>query len=277
VQGLRQAEDTRVGVEIRQLELAVTAFKTQFNVPYMPSRMILRKNLYYDVNNSNPVTRELEKRSQDVLRQMFPRLPFSPANDGTVRVNWNNGPGGPTDALDLNGAECLVFFLGGLNGTDGWSPSQTDPINGAGTRIRPAYEFDASRLRVMPNRTHQFKSYVDLYDTNPPSPYIYFSSYKVGNDYTDLDAYTNAQDVVRPYVDATTGQFVNKNSFQIISAGRDGLFGTFTFANTPPAARFVQWRNGNYTTTWDISTNQKKFAPMDNLSNFHGTKLGTPQ
>jgi len=300
MRGLHTAEDARVSVEIRQLENAVTACKAHFGVSYLPSRMVLRNNNWYDLSPGNP-NLALEKRSKEILGQMFPRMQFAGNNDGVLRVNWT-GTGQANGVADLNGAECLVYFLGGRNGTDGWCNNQLDPVNGnpanpavppasnlpQPTRVAAFYEFNPERLKAInpspppaPNlilvdpARPGIRVYEDTYGHG--QPYVYFSSYAAGNDYSVLDTYSprgGALDRVAPFQDPVAGRFLNPNSFQIVSAGRDGFFGRFNLTAQSP---FVKWKNGSFATLWDQATPQPKDAPIDNLANFHPTKIGIPQ
>lgn len=276
MRGLQTAEDAAVGIEIRQLENGIAAFKAEFGTTFVPSTIILRNNLYFDP--ANPI----EKRTKDFLAQMFPRMQFAATNDGTVRVLWAQGVSA-ADAIPLVGPECLVFFLGGRNGLDGWSKNPTDPWNGSGTRTKPFYEFSSERVRL--RQGQRFPCYLDRY--NRDQPYVYFSAYKAGNDYSYFDTYNAPRpngeiDVIRAFFDYKSNRFHNPNSFQIISAGRDGLFGQFNLppanANVAnPADKFVKWNNGDFQTNWLGSTAFQKNAPLDNICNFHNGKMGTPQ
>jgi prepilin-type N-terminal cleavage/methylation domain-containing protein len=290
MQALTKAEDARVLIEIKQLEAAIAAWKSEYSASFLPSTMALRKNLYFDT------TDRLQARSKEVLSQLYPRMQFPSTNDSTIRINWTTS-GNAQTLLQLDPAECFVFFLGGrFNGIglDGWSKHPTDPWNGAGTRVKPFFEFSPERIKVRPGR--EFPVFLDPYrekGSNQAQPYIYFTSYKSGNDYSDLDYYQfgyqigtqTYRDRVRPFVDpnsASTGslRFYNPNSFQIVSAGRDGLFGEFTFTSPPQTPQidwFVKWRNGTYSTGWNTTGAIRRNAPMDNFSNFHPTKLGIPQ
>src|SRR5690606_19735900 len=134
------------------------------------------------------------------IRKLWPQFDFTIPRD-------INGDGDATDVVQLNGAECLVFFLGGVNATNyvdgaggtltpsgsppvgewiplGFSRNPRDPFErSGGTRVGPMTEFDAAR-------------FVDLF-ANPgdsigtrdgmpeplaplppqPRPYLYATSY----------------------------------------------------------------------------------------------------
>jgi len=281
MRALITAEDARVSIEIKQFEAGLAAAKKHFGVEQLPSAIRLRKNNWYDLTPTGP-NYILEKRSKEYLAQMFPRMLFATTNDSVKRVDWNKtGNTNVNQPLDLGPAETLVFFLGGLNGTEGWSPNPLDPVIGAGTRVAPFFEFNSDRMSVGQSG---FPVYRDPY--NPGRPYLYFTSYRSGNDYSEYDLYKGGGDLVRAFADpstynSTTQQFkfINPNSFQIISAGRDGKFGNFTLNPTPPPVQtptinyFVKWRNGTFSTFPSTNPN----VVNDNLANFHQTKLGIPQ
>jgi prepilin-type N-terminal cleavage/methylation domain-containing protein len=272
VRALQSAEDARVVAEIKQLENAVAAFKSEFGVGYMPGHIKLFNNLNnYNAPNlktTDPVAFE----TKQFLSTMFPRMPFS----GTIA--WSGSGSG---TYELFGPECLVFFLGGRNGLDGFSKNQTDPWVGAGNRNKPYFEFDQKRLKLMawnPN----FPAYLDPYNSGAADdqPYFYFSS-KNGGDYSSLDTFAPSPGAygtikIAPFRD-TTSRFINPNGFQIMSAGRDKRVGNFNLTAANP---FIVWSSSNAfsgtTNPTGPSTDDPKF-PQDNIANFHPVKLGIPQ
>lgn len=266
VRALQSAEDARALAEMRQVETAVAAFKSEFGMDYMPGHIKLFNNLTaYNAANlktSDPVAYE----TKQVLSRMFPRLNFA----GTI--NWAASGSG---TYELFGPECLVFFLGGRNGLDGFSKNQADPWNGAGNRTKPHFEFDPKRLRAMP-WSPNFVAYVDAYNSNAPDdqPYYYFTS-RTGGDYTNADTLANGPGPlgtlrIAPFRDPN-GRFINPNGFQLLCAGRDKRIGNF---NLTAAAPYVLWTNGLFTTT---SAAGFERDPQDNLANFHPVKLAISQ
>ncbi|MBX7104455.1 MAG: type II secretion system GspH family protein [Gemmataceae bacterium] len=264
VRALQSAEDARVVAEIKQLENAIAAFKSEFGVDYVPGHVKLFNNLNnYNAANlktTDPVAFE----TKQFLATMFPRLPFA----GTIA--WSGSGSG---TYELFGPECLVFFLGGRNGLDGFSKNQTDPWNGAGSRNKPFFEFDQKRLKLMAWNT-SFPAYLDPYNSGAAEdqPYYYFTS-KKGGDYSALDTFVpspGAYGTIRiaPFRD-TSNRFINPNGFQILSAGRDKRIGNFTLTTAEP---FVKWSNGTFTSAASPGN-----EPQDNLANFHPVKLGIPQ
>ena len=134
-----------------------------------------------------------------------------------------DGLGTPIQDYILEGDQCLVFFLGGLPnnnpaapGLIGFSNNPANPTTAGGDR-KKFYDFDNARLKVF-NRSafpaFPFPSYLDAYRQ---SPFVYFSSGRRDNGY-DLTHAIAAFNGVTPYYQAA-GQYYNKSTFQLISAG----------------------------------------------------------
>jgi prepilin-type N-terminal cleavage/methylation domain-containing protein len=202
--------------EIQQLAMAVSAFKQEFNVKTMPSRIVLFEDMSL-YNSAVP----LEAESRAYLGMMFGRRlqgQIDWNNDGTIQA-------GPAGRYELTGEQCLVFFLGGAKnptapaGVQGFSSSPTNPIQAGGTRRGPFFDFKSNRLRALPNG---FYVYLDAFfprNDRDHQPYAYLSDYSTNQ-------YRNDSALVTPYrTNGTTGDFLNKGSFQIISAGADSVFG----------------------------------------------------
>src|SRR5262249_60861996 len=92
----------------------------------------------------------------------------------------------------------------------------------SGAKIAPFFEFKPSQLRDIHGRG--FFSYLDFYGQQP---YAYFSSYNVVNGYNRYGGTDCPTLGVWPYAQEwqPVPRFWNPDSFQIISAGRDGKFG----------------------------------------------------
>jgi general secretion pathway protein G len=271
---------TRVGpiiqaqTEISQLHHAVESFKQKYGI-YPPSKIFLANNLqdylaayqYYSnlndtynvavINNSWPVT----SNSMQYLQRIFPKMalpPGPPANMGQVTqltVDWTGQFDTSLLASNpnrwkgtfLEGDQCLVFFLGGMqtlsqpgniptcNGFASFAKNPTWMGNVA-NNYPPLYDFPSTRLTtVTRNYPKQFNvnpffAYKDPYGTG--SPYIYYSSYGTPNGYLSPDCLsqvgpTSLQSMSSPYYEVVSPirQYLNKNTFQIISAGADGDFG----------------------------------------------------
>ena len=239
--------------EIQQLAAAISAFKQEFNVKTMPSRIVLRE----DMNSYNP-SDALEADSRAYLGMMFGRRLGTP-------INWSGRPDfTPATAnrrYELRGEHCLVFFLGGLQdqtnkAVRGFSTSPTNPMDPTGTRRGPFFEFKSNRLQPDAS-ANNFFVYLDAF--NPPQTvgrkaYVYLSDYST-NLYSKYGG-TDSVQGVNPYR-STPSQFVNAGSFQIISAGADGIFGN-------PAS-------------WTPALGTSDFNGRDDFANFQRGRLANKQ
>jgi general secretion pathway protein G len=221
------------------------------------------------------------------------------------RGGWN-GPN-PMAFTVLEGDQCLVFFLGGipdnfsgpanLNCT-GFSTNLLDPsyhIKNGGETLPPFFEFDSSRLVRAAGqgspRSPVFYSYLDSYRQRP---YAYFSSGNSRDNYNRhfIEAQYRNSDcrsllanpsnpqagTVWPYAEAispTLGaltvpspRYYNPSSFQIITAGADGLFGTGTIIQS------ADGRRGHPPFPPNSAFYSTSDPGFDDLSNFRDSILG---
>jgi prepilin-type N-terminal cleavage/methylation domain-containing protein len=225
--------------DISQLDAALGAFMNDYQLQDPPpSYLILREDLNYPPHYTDPVTGPFELRSHQFLKRVFGK------NLGSAGVIDWNGDGVANGPWFLEGEQCLVFYLGGIPNTaamaggsppqcQGFSTNNLNPAAAGGSRKGPYFNFLSSRL--VPGTTYNatkmspFLVYLDAYkpSTGVQLPYAYFSSYGVSNGYNALDGqYIGA----KPYWTAqnATGaptQYTNPNQYQIISAGKDGVFG----------------------------------------------------
>ncbi len=272
--------------DLNQLAIALGNFKAQFGAfPPSRCRICSRKNQYFQ--SGQPATQDkIDADSIQFLQMMFPRLGESnlwmnPNNNGQNGngIDWGWGP---QAVVDLEGEQCLVFFLGGYptggggqNGCLGWSSDPVNPANPAGPRLQgsPFYDFKSDRLVAIttpllnnPNASNlPAFVYLDAYgkQTDPKSkPFAYFSSYKSLNGYNRYGSSDCASLGVSPYFISASninGQLVvryhNPDTFQLISAGEDKVFG--------PGG---QWTAG---TGMNTPVNGR-----DDITNFHPRMLG---
>jgi prepilin-type N-terminal cleavage/methylation domain-containing protein len=235
-------------VEIGELSTALNAAKTDLmgDPSYtLPAQLILHEHNNY--NMSNPV----EAATYRALRRAFGPYAIKAGN----WIDWN-GNGAADGPHHLFGDAALVFWLGGIptppgtnHGCLGFSTSSTNPAQAGGTRRGPYYEFKSARLVLCNSATNFFK-YHDPYNT--VQPYAYLTSY--GNGIYGTTDCSNLN--VLPYQSGVT--YINPNGFQIISAGRNGLFG--------PGGQ------------WNPATGYGSAGPgADDLANFSATYLGAAQ
>jgi prepilin-type N-terminal cleavage/methylation domain-containing protein len=233
--------------EIAQLNVAMAAARSSLsNNNGLPSTIVLREDMNYG-SATDP--------NYAALKRIWPRIPLGPLSSSTTPpfIDWNgNGSGDYGQAWTLQGHHALVFWLGGIpvpgGGTKGFANDISNPSNTSATFIQPFYpNFNAARLQADSTVGGMFY-YKDPYGTGVP--YIYFDSSNYGT--TDLG--------VSPYFVLGTSppQFLNRNSFQIISAGKNGVFG-------PGGA-------------WNPATGSSPGSPgADDQSNFSANVLGAAQ
>jgi prepilin-type N-terminal cleavage/methylation domain-containing protein len=223
-------------------------------VDVLPSALILRK-----LNGYNIAGNAVEAATVNFLQRRFGRrscYDFNPPPAGQF-LDWN-GDGNPNEVITLEGEQVLVFLLGGVprygNGSiamQGFSENVQNPALQPQTqgerRQGPYFEFQQGRLRLLKsappyaaasaslaNGAGDFPIYLDPWNAAPATglapwgkgmPYAFFASSRTeggglyNNDCPSLG--------VMPYFTGTTPtiQFVNPGSWQIVSAGQDGIFG----------------------------------------------------
>ena len=142
----------------------------------------------------------------------------------------------------LDQSEALVFWL------SGFKPDPQRPFTGVGERT-PLYSFTETQL--IDHDGDGFPSYVPKNGIG--APYVYFDS----RSYSPSHQFAGSgQGVAIPY-QSITGGYVNPKSFQIVSAGQDGDYGT-----SRPSAAPVFPTGTNYV-----------LGDMDNLTNFATSTL----
>jgi prepilin-type N-terminal cleavage/methylation domain-containing protein len=207
----------------------------------------------------------------------------------------------------LEGDQCLVFFLGGipLPGPGGFNcqgfstkPSNPAPLNGpqsTGTGvIPPFYSFQFPRLQLLPHaqvaaNAAPFPSYTDPWGN---APYLYFTSFNGANNYNRYAISLGTSDCpsapifppasgmgVWPYAQVQQNlntlqyqwNYYRPESFQIVCAGPDGVFGPGSNPGTPNAA---SWTPGTAGAFYPTPAPGTPAGGYDDLSNFYGLSLG---
>jgi prepilin-type N-terminal cleavage/methylation domain-containing protein len=279
---MARVPEVKTRTEITEMQVALQAFMNDYQLSDPPpSYLLLYENVsLYPANSSNTQVAQ----SYAFLKKVFG------TNLGNTDWNGNgviDGPGGAGNPWTLYGEQCLVFYLGGIPSNPsntltptaqpaglGFSTNNMKPSMGTmaidyqptnpnglpgpppnmGKRRGPYYPFDPSRL--IPQLNGGFFVYLDpwksktgqYYGQLGGSPYTYLSSRGVSNSYTATSAYGGVAYAFG------SGQYYNPNGYQIISAGKDGYFGS-----------------GNMTT--GIATG----AGTDDQANFSSTLLGLGQ
>lgn len=247
----RRAQETKVSTEITQLDQAIVRFKERFGIE-PPSSLTIPTSLA----TWTPVDRQKISRIWDQ---------FDFATLGGLPTGY------PSSPITLNGAECLVFFLGGINSGPpgqpqliGFSINARTPWTISGqNRVTPFFEnFSTDRLVDMDS-----DGALEFLDPLPgqQTPYLFFSSqgksYRKTNSATawdDFDVFggmSNPKDMSSIYLgpDATTP--LRAQGYQIISPGYDGIYGV----------------GGVYTDGSECKNNRAGEA--DNITNFSGGRL----
>jgi type II secretory pathway pseudopilin PulG len=180
----------------------------------------------------------------------------------------------------------------------GFSTNPVNPSAATTDRIGPFYDFNTSRLVILqatqypttsPNDTSRslaHYSYLDTYSGSDGAgtmtngqPYAYFSSYRTASGYarywTSASSFSDCPWLnTWPWAQTAVPQYWKPTSFQIISAGADGIFGSGTVI-TPGVP------NPTLTPTWTPATAltacPKGTAGYDDQSNFTGALLGVGQ
>lgn len=251
--------------EMKVIEKGLEDFKLKFGT-YPPSSIILYEtgtsgsDPHWEDDTTSPgVANQNERdtrrrKAVAAIRQMWPNFDFTINRD-------INGDGDTDDALVLDGAECLMFFLGGMNSTKVsasgadirtrtgslntaaepgfWAPNgfSTNPSNpfarSTGSRIGPFFEFsDLTRIVNHAGDETSGEAMPELRDSIPNqiAPLVYMSSYEGrGYDAGDLPSggvYGSLADIYRKDGSASTDTPYNQQTFQIISPGFDFSYGT---------------------------------------------------
>jgi hypothetical protein len=246
--------------DISVLSVAIDNFETTFAVTYLPSRFVLCETISdykTGMSDPDPVTAQLYTDSFQYLSRVWPRIDFAtdqPGPPGWNGIDWN-GNSVQDPPVILEGDQCLVFFLGGIQSNKekkleclGFSLNGSNPAQAEGDRVGVFYQFKSSRLNARPNG---YFVYLDAYGK---TPLAYFSGYKVTNGYNRYGT-TDCKSIPDgPYHDGD-GNYYNPDSFQVISAGADVKFG-----------RGGKWTPAKAT---EIDPDGR-----DDMSNFHPTLLG---
>lgn len=275
------ARITQAVAEIRNFEKAIADFKMKFGVE-PPSYIVL-----YEAAAGWSTNNQETRVSRALIREMWPSFNFAGSYD-------INGDGDAIDVLRLNGAECLAFFIGGLqqvSGTSvvpvGFSANPATPFLGySGNRVGPFLEnMDSSRFVDLDG--DGIREYLDPLP-GQTNPIQYFSSYG-GRGYQLLgldnalgtpddeavmvSGNTTLRSVYNQAAGSTTAPAIpfNKNGFQIISPGFDQEYGY---------GGFVDIEKGVSSPTGSLdppNRNMGQPTPLsqerDNITNFKGGQL----
>lgn len=251
----RNVQQAAVSTEITQLDQAIVTFKTRFGIE-PPSSLT--------VPASETTWANVDRQK---VQGIWKEFDFTTCGGRTG--------GYPAAPIYLNGAECLAFFLGGINtGTataptlTGFSKNPKTPWSTSGeNRDAPFFEnFQSSRLVDVDG-----DGIVEFLDGLPDqkTPMLYISSQgksyrkqNIANAFDDYDVHDTTVDSTSDPADMTgcylqaDGKTPHRNQgYQIISPGFDGLYGM----------------GGIYTDGSELTGSRQPEA--DNITNFSGGVL----
>ena len=260
-----QTAELEVGIEISQLDQALVAFKQRFG-EYPPSSLTI------PTVGGTWGPSDLAK-----VRQIWPEFDFT-ANGGL----------GNAGALTLNGAECLMFFLGGVQsgGTSapvlsGFAKNPRTPWTASENPDGPYMQFDLARVSDV-DGDGVFEYLDPIADQTTPYLYVSAAGRKMKKNNTpgedlnqncelDSEEDTNGNGILDqddydvftcPDLDRNmttcylqpggNNEPYRKDTFQLISPGGDGEYGA---GGT--------WQNG-------VSLGDSRADERDNITNFSG-------
>lgn len=243
--------------DMSQLSAGIAAFKAEFSID-PPSSI----NLYEQQTGWFS-----DRRTVSLIRRIWPRFDFTIERD-------LNRDGDASDTIHLTGAECLVFFLGGvvdgrqsstgdpriLGPYVGFSKDPADPFKTGGPRDGPFHDGFASRRFV----DFDSDGFAELlpYRSQFEVPYIYLSSYG-GAGYRKQEAWVyppwDKRNLRLHYTaDAAGKSPFKRDSFQLICAGFDNLYGPGGYLDLNQV---------------DNALTGDREAERDNITNFYGGRL----
>ncbi|MEX2287658.1 MAG: hypothetical protein WD648_11255 [Planctomycetaceae bacterium] len=215
-------QDGKARVEITAFESAITEFRTLHGSD-PPSGILL-----YEEADA------WDARSRGLISQMWPNFRFDQPHD----INRDGTTSGQVHTL--TGAECLVFFLGGLpdvvtvppsSPPIGFSKDPADPFKTGGARDDAVFEFASDRFTDVD--LDGFPEYLGPF-SGQSAPFLYASSYG-GKGYEAADLVVSTApaleigDVYREPdgtpLSTTDNPPYKRTSFQIIFPGADNLYG----------------------------------------------------
>jgi type II secretory pathway pseudopilin PulG len=297
VQGaVSRARVAAVVAELTNFEKALKDFEMEFGMQ-PPSSIVL-----FETPAGWTGTSAVVRNSRSIIRQLWKDYDF------TTPVDINHD-GDTADTLILTGAECLVFFLGGVtteevtaSGTaivtpKGFSKVPSAPFTSlTGARSGPFYEFKPNQLvpsttAISGSTNQRMYAYVDSIP-GQTKPLQYFSSYG-GTGYRvygldgqqgtagDNEAIPNTFGWVytkSPGSGTTLAAPYNPNGFQLISPGLDGEYGdALLCGGYVDGERGLQAGTTTFSTSTTPNSLNKSAAGLgserDNITNFAGGEI----
>ncbi len=301
VQSVRNAAvDAKVKAEIGAIEAALESFRTEYGV-YPPSTITLYETKApwaSDTSGSKAILKRLWPKIN--LDRVYDQNADGDGDDAGDFIDLNgNGTNDGMTPITLSPAETWVFFLAGPVKNVGTATAPLyQPLGFAANPLNPFdlnskntkgkyFEFNTSRM--IDTNTNNFPAYLDSY-SGQTSPIIYFSSNE-GAGYNPAEALliTNSlgramQDVYRqtwtfkattdpPVLDDAGDRYPltpwKESSFQLISPGRDNVYGIGGYYRAEMAKPTLTPALG---AEWDTFLNERRYD-IDNVTNFTAGKM----
>lgn len=232
----RYRGDVKTVIEITQISQALATFESMYGeLPPSSIHLYEKASMW-----------QTDALSRKKIRVLWPPFNFEQNMD-------LNSDGDTDDVHELTGAECLVFFLGGMSNNTkepvGFSKNPVSPFDReAQNRIGPFMDFRIERFTEV-----DADNFCEYGDPIPGAPYLYASR--------NHGRYENADLAIYPAGDVRNMAHVYKRGpgdigdFQIISAGRDGQYGI--------GGEYDRWSAGNRDVEYDNITSISSGHPGD--------------
>lgn len=212
IAAMGRAREARVILEIQAMSNALQLFKDRYG-DFPPTNL----------QDANKV--------RAFLRRAFPRYPASGTDPYNQFVSDLAANDIPLTVSKMDAAAALAFWLGGMPDSTGkprgFSKDPENPFrkpqeSEETPRYPPLYEFTLKRLKINDGTMRYYPDISGAIEAD--SPYVYFRA----ADYATVSFrhHAGGENVtITPYQNPTTGEYFNPQTFQIISAGRDNLYG----------------------------------------------------
>lgn len=256
LKAMQRIPEVQTRTEISEMEVALRAFMSDYGLSQPPPSVLL-------LNESAPLS--VGGTTASFLTQVFGKTlgPTDWNGDGIIappNVTWalqghqclvfylGGIPSNPLNPMTPGALPAGLGFstnnmkpsMGSMNidyQAGGNPAGLPGSLGNMGKRRGPYFTFVTGRLVPSALPTSQgFYSYLDPWQVKTgPMPYVFFSSSGQNNGYSVTDCNTviftdnsGTQHFALPYwtgVSGTTLTYTYSNTYQIISAGRDGMFG----------------------------------------------------
>ena len=292
----RAARDAEVRADITSLEDAIGKFKVTFGTE-PPSQITL-----YPTAAAWEAT-AVSRRHKGAITGLWPQFNFTTCGglcpSGVFPAPWASMAPVPP-RLELNGSECLVFFLGGMvssasGGFTGFSKDPESPFGAGTNREGPFYEFKGALLVPLAATPtpgdgnwngrltdHDGDWFPEYRDTLPQqvNPYLYFngtSGYRTDypmSPWHNTDNYSNSTGALIPLTMRINNAYYSSANFPASPTLPPAMY-------VPHKPKGIQIISPGADGLYGIgglfnpaNTNTLSIPDRDNITNFHGGRLG---